>query len=223
MKLYVDNQELHFSEDDLDEYYVDEGQEAVIYHYGDYAYKIYKSHCPKYRLEQEDCEMMMTIPTEKILLPRGIIFDENHRFTGYYTNFIEKQPTHKILDLKLKNFISQLDDVYQDIQLLSENHILVHDMSIPNFCYHDGFYFVDPGSYLFVDDFPTSFLDSFNREAFTNFLVQEIFGKTLSLSRKKVFYLKNYLNEFSYISDALVEESVEESVKKYVKNIPFRS
>ena len=218
MKIFIDNkQEIEFSEQELDEMYFNEGEEGIIYQYGEYAYKIYKRYCRKYRLTEEDCEKMIEIPTKNVLLPRGMIYDKNHQFIGYYTNFIERQPIPKILSLSLKDFVMKVGEVTDDLSLLAKNEILVEDMILQNFCYEDGFYFVDPGSYTFLDSFSKIILESFNREEFIKFLVKEIFARSLKISRPEERKLEKYFLELTDMSEILISEDENQSVKKYLK------
>ena len=216
MKLWVDGQKVVLPEDELDDLYENEGQEGIIYHYGDYAYKIYKPYCSKYRLSEDECQKMLDIPTRNVLLPRGIIYDERKRFVGYYTEFIERKPIYHILNMKLKDFSFQVGDVYDDLQLLSQRDIAVHDMNLSNFCYHDGFYFVDPGSYIFVDSFCPNILYSFNKDEFTKFLVLDVFSRSLKMTHQNGRLLQKHFKSFEYLP---LEEYQNDTVKTYVKRL----
>ena len=162
---------------------------------------------------------MLDIPTRNVLLPRGMIYDHKKRFIGYYTEFIERKPIYHIMNMKLKDFSVQIGDVYDDLQLLSQRNISVHDMNLSNFCYHDGFYFVDPGSYIFVDSFCSNILYSFNKTEFTNFLVFDIFSRSLKISHPHEKKLENHFKTFEYTALDDVRSHPDDTVKMYIKKI----
>jgi len=220
VELIIDGQEYYFSSQDLDRMYLDEGLEAEIYYFEGKALKIYKPYCRKNRLSEEDCKRMISIPTKNILLPKGILYNSDLKFVGYYTPYIESCSFQKVYDLKRDDFIQSIEPVYDDLKALSKEGISVADLNLPNCLYDGSIRFLDPGSYAFEEQTPRSLLYCFNREEFSNFVSRDIFSRVPGLSKAKKKLIERNFSGVDFIPEVLWEDALpEETVKKYVKRI----
>lgn len=219
MKIIVSNRLLEFSDEELDSMYIDRGQEGSVYHFEDEAYKIYHTMCLKTRLDEESCLKLKEIPTTNVLMPKELIYNTSNQFIGYSTSFIVPESYVKIWRLKVKEFIHKIDRVYDDLRILSERHVSVADLNLDNFIYHDGFYFIDPGSYAIEPEIvSTSKVLLDNWEEFRRFIVDELFTSYMN-SKKKDKIIYKFLGE-EYLPDMLVGDYYEsETVKQYLKRI----
>ena len=221
VEVWMDQEKLFFTDKEIDSMFVGDGEEGFVLRYNGSALKFYYPNSRKYRLSEEDCIKMIEIPTERILLPRGNLYDKHHNFIGYYTDYIHAHYIGDIMKLKIKEFVAQLEEVYDEIFLLSDHLISLEDFCLSNFCYNHGFYFVDPGSYEFEKDKSNSSLLGHNQQEFSNFVVQSILGYfSARSSKKKQRFLSDYFLGADYLPDILKEDAKEdETVKKYVKRI----
>ncbi len=222
MKLVMDDMKLSFSKDDWLDLSIGSGDEGEVFHYDDYALKVYHPDSYKMRLSEDDCLKMKEIPTECVLLPRGLLYDTKHNFIGYYTDYIHSWVTCDLLSLRMRDFIDRLDKVYGDLYILADHSVSVCDFHLFNFIYSNDFYFIDPGSYQIEEDRSKSLILSGNQEELKNFVVEDIFS-TLNYGmkyKKKRQLLKDHFEGIEFLPDILAEESHEnESVKTYVKRI----
>ena len=91
MRILVGDEILNLSYINLAKMYLGRGCEAKVYKYKDEALKIYRPHCIKLRLEEDRALELTRIDTERILLPRKLIYDcDTGTFIGYTTRFIYK-------------------------------------------------------------------------------------------------------------------------------------
>jgi hypothetical protein len=83
MLLYVGNEEVHFSKSDLENRYINKGREGKVYQYRNEALKIYTSEL-KYRkkLTESEVKKMSSVLTDRILLPKKPVYNEEKKFIG---------------------------------------------------------------------------------------------------------------------------------------------
>lgn len=129
-------------------YYNEKTQEAVKVHFSENNSK-YKS------LDEKDASSLCNLPTENILLPRRIVYDENGLYKGYTTTYI---PTSRYIDdidverYKIKDLIKILSKLYKDVQVISNNGLCLSDLcSDGNYIFNGLYYLIDPGLYYFSD------------------------------------------------------------------------
>ena len=157
MKILLGDKLLEFTDEELDYMYLGEGNEAVVFKYGNDALKIYKDYCQKERLAEEDVLRLSGITTERILMPKEIIRDAvTGRFMGYSVHYIEKYPASAIARMKMKDFLSELDVICSDIDTLSNAHVDIEDLHVDNILYNGSFFIGDPGSFEFRVESPAS-------------------------------------------------------------------
>jgi len=217
----MDGKKLFFSEDDLVDMRLGMGEEGFVFYYNDFALKVYHTKCGKVRLDEKTCKRMLDIHTNYVLLPKGVLYDSKHHFTGYYTDYIHGRYTKDIVSLKMKDFKEQLDVVYKELEKLANQHVYVTDLHHGNFCYDGDFFFVDPGSYTIEDNMSSSRLLTHNQTEFSNFIHDYIFGDLIygPKSRKKK-KISNYFEGYENLVDILDDDASEdETVKKYIKRI----
>lgn len=220
MRIYVGEKLLELSDTDLENMYVNEGKEAFVYRYGDEALKIYKDERVKLRLDEEDTIKLSEISTERVLLPKEVIYDDDFvTFKGYSTPFIDRESSDAIVDMDIMQFVDELDIIDSDLKKLANSGVLVDDLSIDNVFYNGKMFLGDPGSYVFVERaFPAKIYRS-NMYELTQFVKEEIFSM-IPLSFEEQVELDIKFDKFKYIGEQIRNSaSSGESVKQYVKRI----
>lgn len=219
MKLYINDELYEFTENDLNRMYESEGNECVAYKFEDIILKVYKKFCRKVRLDEQTIDTFSHIDTNRVRLPRGKIYDENHAFAGYYDMYIKWNPLLLINDMKISKFIDELKIIDEDLNILSENFIKIDDIIRDNFNYNNGIYLVDPGSYYI--DLSSDKNDIFieNRKMINEFIIEDILFY-VGLTSKKKKRLQEYFDGVDYIENAITSDFLpNETVKSYVKRI----
>lgn len=131
-----------------------EGSEGKIYKKGNYIYKIYfpnmlnESHGNKEKFHQ----YLIRIPTKQVILPDEMLYSKEGIYQGYRTPFIPgaKRKKTGITQLDSKTFIKNLQILEQDFNILSNNYILVADISPINYIFNaknSTMNIIDPGRY----------------------------------------------------------------------------
>lgn len=218
----MDGRKLTFTPDDLEDMYLDHGEEGMVYYFEDYALKIYHEKCGKVRLDEKTCLKMIPIKTYSILLPRGVIRDLRQKFIGYYTDYIPAHHGMKdILSLRMGDFTEKVNDVYTDLDTLAKNSISVYDFHPKNFVYDTDFFFLDPGSYQTETLLTYPQILKENQEVLSEFITDEMFAKQVfGNSKKKLRIIRDHFSPTFYLPEMFeAEASKDETVKQYVKRI----
>lgn len=219
MKLFVGDEKIELTEDELNNRYLDEGKEAKIYDYGSEVLKIYKDYCPKSRLSEDDSFFLSQIKTGRVLLPKRLIHDENGKFLGYTTERVYGLSKLRLPKMRMKKLVDELDVVMTDLKVLADNNYSVADFTLNNVVYDGGLYFVDPGSFMKVDDFEERFKYSSNMGTLNEFMLDDFFYLVL-LSRKHRNIFDNNFDRADYIADDIrCSMNDNETVRRYVKRM----
>ncbi len=216
MKIIINNELITFSDEELDYWYLGEGNEGTVYIWKDKAIKIYKPYCRTDRLSEEEALFLSKIPTKRILLPIDIVYDENNNFIGYTTKFIQNRNREIIKSLSLSTIKKELEIIKEDIFLLSNRGVSLEDFYYDNFALDDGFYMIDPGTYIIVDyDKRKVYLE--NIKLYNEFFLKDILFRLVKLNRQEKNNLEVLVDSSDYISD-IIEDS-ERKVGPFLKGI----
>lgn len=221
LKIYLGDELLEFDDDDLDYMYVDEGAEGVVYQYGRDAIKIYKPSCFRARLSKEECVRLGTISTKRVLMPQKIVYDGDVKtFIGYSTPFIYKFPNARIMDMKVEDFVDELDVIRDDLKELSHSGVEMGDWHSENILYDGKHLFIgDPGGAFFRRE--VRCLQSMGNNIFTlnRFFKDEVFALA-KLTKKSKHNLDVVFDDFEYMGTQIRDTlECDESVRKYVKRM----
>jgi len=221
MRLYINEEKIDI--DNLDDLYIGEGKEGIVYHYGDsendYALKIYKEFSDKDRLDCKSAKGLSLIETKRLLLPKKIVYDENKKFIGYVTEYVEDYSIDNIAYLDVKELIDEIDIIYSDVDILSKNDVSIEDMILLNMLYDGRIILNDPGSYRFVRG-DSRYLKNTNNIIANEFL-NSLICRVVKLTKKE----KKNLEKYFEISEGRISELMRcdvcdrESVKTFFKRI----
>jgi len=218
MKIRVGKKIFEFSDIQLDNMYIDEGMEGTIYRLGEDALKIYGKYPGKDRLNEEDAKRLSKINTNRFLLPKEFIYDDENNFIGYSTQFVEDYNFKNARYLSMEDFCDELNILYDELELLNDKLVDVEDFTLYNVIYNGEIYIVDPGSYRFVKDM--GFLHADNKHKLNEFVVWYLLPYITDLSRHKKTNLRRNIDVYDDIVDFMKYESLEnESVNDFVKRI----
>lgn len=176
MKIFVGDELLEFSDENLKYMYIDHGKEAEIFRYKDEALKVYKKNIRKNTLSEEEAKELSFIETERILMPKRMIHDyETGQFSGYSLEFIPKASRKRIPRIRKEHFVEELDIIDRDLRVLANNGVKVGDLHIGNVLYNDNFYICDPGSFKIDKEEDPEILYGLNVRIFNWLLISDIF------------------------------------------------
>ena len=216
MRVYINNKLVEYTDEELDYWYLGEGNEGTVYIWKDKAIKIYKPFCSTDRLSEDEALLLSRIPTKRILLPIDLVYDENHKFIGYTTKFIQNRNKDVIKKLYIGDIKKELELIKEDIFLLSDNNVSLEDFRYDNFAFDDGFYMIDPGTYKVVDyDKRLVYLE--NIKVYNEFFLKDILYRLVKLNKKEKNNLEVLIDSSDYISDIL--DDSDKKIVSYLKGI----
>lgn len=157
MVIYLGDRLLSFSDEQLKEMEIGDGEEAISYRYESLVLKIYREQGLKWRLSEDDVRMFSSIPTRRILMPQEPIFNERREFCGYSKTYIkplEKGALRRFREKPMSYVLAELSLLGDDSLRLAQNHVMTWDFTHFDNCLIGGdgddawgWYFLDPGSF----------------------------------------------------------------------------
>lgn len=221
MELYLDGELINFSNDDLDYMYINEGTEGIIYKYKKDALKVYKDFSVKSRLDEDTAKEFTLINTNRILLPRKLLYNISSKFIGYSTMFLDNYSHKYISNMKMNKFIDEISLMCVDSDNLASKHIDIEDLNSDNMIYDGNIYICDPGSYKIRKSDSVESVTKHNRQIIKEFLVDSILKQSVKLNKIQKKNLDNhFLTDDCLLEDILLEEATnDETVGSYVKRI----
>lgn len=230
MFFYYNNRVMNMSRKELDSYYLGEGLESTVYLFDEIVVKIYKSHCRKIRLNEEDVKRLSKIETERIVMPEDLVYDDLNKFSGYTMKYIPTYIKIPLKDDKINNLVKEIEKYEKDIEILSKEKISIYDLNINNAVINNGIYSIDPGSFRYKDkiidfknnpeDLTIYIIKELNREEINSFFIEEILEKCSNIPKKYRFIFEQQFNYSDILSDQIKDTMYDnESVKQYTKRL----
>lgn len=157
MVIYLGDRLLSFTEEQLKEMKIGDGEEAISYRYESLVLKIYREQGLKWRLSENDVQMFSNIHTSRILMPQKPIFNERGEFCGYSKTYIKPLEWGALRGFREKPMsyvLEELSLLGDDSLRLAQNHVMTWDFTYFDNCLIGsdgasdwGWYFLDPGSF----------------------------------------------------------------------------
>lgn len=212
------------------EFLSDRGSEYIVFKYLDSVIKIYREDYQFNHLSLKELNFLKNILTRRILLPKKTLWNEKHELTGYEMPYIKGK--RNIEYDNLYSFFEELELLKQDVDLLSDNFIVLRDINLSNTIYNGHIYVIDPGSYL-IDEldqiiFRTNITDSTLKEKLYKIAEEGDYSKVKSLTdslpieiRRKLIRSWNYNQINGLIEQLLFSKRPNIDPYKYRQIIQF--
>lgn len=197
MVYYLDNKKVQINLDRLK--LLGRGAEGIVYKYKNQAFKI----CKNSGIKKNECIVLKELNTERILLPRKIIYNQNNRFNGYTTNYCKRKGN--VAFTKKEKFIYELNKLIEEINYLSENKVYLSDWNYGNFIYDGKFRLVDPGQYFIGRSSDEKTIYEGNYKILCHFIAMRLFYHLMIPNTEKV----------ADLSSSLLIKSEEDIIKFY--------
>lgn len=223
MKLFIEKEEVNIPDKELDDLYLGEGSESTVYLHKKEALKIYKDNFYQKRLTEEESMKMKRILTQRIMLPRRIIYDKNKEFIGYTTPFKKEADLDFLNRITMEKFIEELKILQEDVRILSHEGIKLEDIHQNNLLISDGIYLCDPGLYRFTNmEYEGLYRENIIELNYL-FTVLLIETSVFKLTNEQKDALEDYFGVSSrFFLDKLVEEqniNPNQQVKSFIRNL----
>lgn len=206
------------------------GMESKVYHKKSEAYKYYRFFSSCDRLNFQEVQYLSNISTNRILLPKDILYTITGQFKGYTTSYIEDLGLIHFMKLPKDIILHEFKLLKADCDVLGEKGVVIRDIlpkdsRVSNHVFHHGLYFIDPGRfYLDFVSLPNEIVLE-NQKMIDDFLFFRVFSSYADYefgkdgySYTKLYQLKRFCNDKNIsFMDFIASDICEENLENYVK------
>lgn len=193
-----------------------------VYRYKNYVIRIFKD--GEKVIDEETANYLTGISTDRIILPRKLLF-YNNAFKGYAMKLVpQKGAGKRIITTPKGEFISSVEALERDIEILSQKKVLLNDINPGYTLYNGKLYLVNPVNYTTLaigDQFALEKLNIFQLHLLLTELITGELRRT-KCSTTTINYLRELLGlrdndtrSSSYLKEVMEgQENIKELVKK---------
>ena len=147
----------------------------------DEVVKLYRCIIPYYNdYHRNKLDTLRKPKVKKFIMLLETVYDYDGNIIGYTMKYIKGNDGDAILTLSSKFFIEELEKVYYEVSILSQNNIVIDDLVVCNVIVNgNGIFFIDTDEYIIRTrlDYDKNMRDSnFNINTF----LKEIFARSYS-------------------------------------------
>lgn len=200
------------------------GGTGDVYKYRNNALKIFRAEQDT-PMSLETAEYLKTINTNRILLPKNLLF-YNNTFKGYTYKLVSKKgSSKKLITIPKDDLIGNISIIERDIETLSNKQVLLNGIDQNNTIFNGNLYLADPSKYTKLDIYSGKELERLNKYQFHLLLVSLIMselkkGSTSSKVEKQLKELLYLRDEDQNSSDFLIDIiDKNDSIKQFVKKL----
>ena len=129
--------------------YVPSKKAGDVYRFKNDAIRVFKD--GEDVIDEETARYLTTISTDRVLLPRKLLF-YNNAFKGYTMKLVsQKGANKKFITTPKRDAIDAITVVEDDIDILSQKKVLLSNTGIGHTLYNGELYLVDPSKYRILD------------------------------------------------------------------------
>lgn len=119
--------------------------------------------------------------TKRILLPEDGFTDVSGDLRCYTIELITMNKKNQIYKMQMNQFVEEVYQIERELDLLSNNHVVIQDWILKNFMFDGIFRFVDAGRYQINYSYSVSEIRNMNQNVFNRFILGELFTKKIYL------------------------------------------
>ena len=200
------------------------GGTGDVYKYRNHALKIFKAD-RETPIDLETAEYLTTISTNRILLPKNLLF-YNNSFRGYTYKLISKKGSgKKITTIPKDDLVGNILIIGRDIETLSNKQVLLNGIEPANTIFNGNLYLSDPSAYTKLDSYSVKELERLNKYQFhlllVSLIISELRKSSISSKTEKqvkeLLYLRDENNNSSDFLTDIIDDN--DSIKQFVKKI----
>ncbi len=156
---------------------IGQGSQGKIYKYHNKALKVIRYEASDLTLE--DYNHLQNIKTKRILLPEDAFTGISGNLRCYTIELIKKNRKNQIYKMLMNQFVEEVYQIERELDLLSNNHVVIQDLILKNFMFDGIFRFVDAGRYKINYSYSVSEIRNMNQNVFNCFILGELFTKKI--------------------------------------------
>ena len=185
------------------------GSTGDVYKYKNIALKVFKKD-KNPPIDFETAKYLTSISTERILLPRNLLF-YNQSFKGYTYKLVPKKGSgKKIITLPKEALVENIESLEKDTKKISNKKVLLNGIEPSNCIFNGNLFVSDPSQYSILESFSTKELEALNQYQIhmllTSLILSEIRRMNLGSSIER------------HIKEWLEEKDIEENTSAYLEN-----
>ena len=200
------------------------GSSGDVYRYRNNALKIFKQG-KETPIDLETAEYLTGISTNRILLPKSLLF-YNNTFRGYTYKLVPKKgSSRKIINLPKDELIGNISIIERDVEVLSNKQVLLNGIEPANTIFNGSLYLADPSKYTILDIYSTRELEELNKYQLhlllTTLMVQELRKSNIDSATERQFKELLEIRDSDDNSSDFLSDIVEgnDSIKQFVKKM----
>jgi len=184
-----------------------------------YVIKIYRYIFPYYNeYHRTRLDILCKQKLDKFIMPFDIAYDVEGNIVGYTMKYIEGKDGDVIWKLSSKFLIEELEKVYEEVSILSQNNIVLDDLAACNLIVNEsGIYFIDTDDYKIRTrlDYEKNMKDSnFN----INTLLKDIFARSYRYRKNDI--VNNMFDSYDiFYKEAIKYYKLNQTVKSLVRTM----
>ncbi len=218
----LDNKDIQLTTKSLHK--ISTGKTGNIYKFKDSALKVFKDDTTT--IEEETAKYLTSISTDRILLPRKLLF-YNKKLKGFTLKSPEEKGSSKrIITLPKNELVNEISISERDIETLSRRSVLLNGVSPENSIFNGELYLTDPSEYSILELFSTEELERLNKYQL-HLLITELITQELRKSKftkaevSKVKEILSSKDDYENSSDFFknIISNNDDSIKQFVKSI----
>lgn len=206
------------------------GDEGIVYKEGDRVLKVYHPRKIKDRLDLDTAIKLRRIQTNRMIFPGidydSLLLDRDGNLVASKSAYIENLGLKDLLEQDISYFREEVKLLRDDIKNLSEHNVSTDDFIFSNFSFNKGIYFIDPGSFIFIENNNNLYKDNMfklNR----GLLYEIIYGskycltnnnrkaKTTAMNIYNIYNESGCTDAVEFISNEIKEKTLAKYLAKY--------
>lgn len=180
-----------------------------VYRYKNSVLRVFKE--GETLIDKETAEYFTNVSTDRILLPRKLLF-YNNAFRGYTMKLVsQKGAGKKIITTPTKDLIGCVEALEEDVRTISQKKILLNGITPGYSLYNGDLYLVNPAGYSILELESSDKLEQLN-EFQLHLLITELIASEL----KRVKYTQPTINN---LRDLLGLRDLDQSSSSYLREV----
>ena len=200
------------------------GVNGNVYRYRNMALKVFKEGKDT-PIDEETARYLTNISTDRVLLPKSLLFYNNY-FKGYTYKLVPKKgPGNRMIMLPKTDLVQDIRVLEKDVEVLSKKQVLLNGVEPSNTIFNGNLYLTDPTSYRVLEGCNPNELEKINKYQLHLLLVSLItselrknnFSTKVEKEIKTILEMKDEYDDSSEFFNSIIGNN--DTIKQFVKKL----